>query len=498
MQRIAILYDASQAVLSTFELDEVLNRILEIARDYFQVQNGAILLLDAEKQELFVRAHFGRHEASAGVRVPLGTGLTGTAVAEKRPVYASDVRQDPRYVGSIPETRSEVALPLMLRNEVVGVLDFQSDKVDFFDPEMVDLLTLFAMQASIALQNAKLYSLEQKRAAQLEAINAIARQTTSVLETAELLDKVCSAVLEAFPVDHVAVLLLEDDRLIFRAHRGRLTQHMQLGDEVPPGQGLSGRALATKKVVLENDVAAVPGYVAGFDETRSEMCLPLISFGQTVGVLAVESSRVGAFEEADAGPLESVADICAAAIQNARNFEQVKRMAYVDGLTGIFNRRFFELRMAEELERATRYPAGMSIIMLDIDHFKKLNDEFGHLLGDEVLRQVSTLLQQQLRKVDVLCRYGGEEFAILVPATSGEKAVGVAEKLRRVVGSHDFPGVPRPVTISAGVADYPTHGKTRDELVGAADSALYAAKQAGRNCVVAAGSERASAVSDER
>jgi diguanylate cyclase (GGDEF)-like protein len=125
----------------------------------------------------------------------------------------------------------------------------------------------------------------------------------------------------------------------------------------------------------------------------------------------------------------------------------------------------------------------MAVIMVDIDQFKRLNDEFGHLLGDEVLRQVSSLFYQQLRKIDVVCRYGGEEFAILLSQTSLKHAMGVAEKLRKLVETWQFPGVPRSVTISAGTATYPDHGTTRDELVQAADSGLYAAKQAGRNCV---------------
>jgi len=140
----------------------------------------------------------------------------------------------------------------------------------------------------------------------------------------------------------------------------------------------------------------------------------------------------------------------------------------------------------EELERASRFQGRMSVIMVDIDHFKKMNDEFGHLLGDEMLRSVSTILKQQLRKMDMVCRYGGDEFAIVVPETTGESAVRVAEKLRRQVETHFFPGVPRPVTISCGVADYPGHGVTRDEVVAAADAALYQAKQLGRNKVASA------------
>jgi diguanylate cyclase (GGDEF)-like protein len=121
--------------------------------------------------------------------------------------------------------------------------------------------------------------------------------------------------------------------------------------------------------------------------------------------------------------------------------------------------------------------------MVDIDQFKSLNDEFGHLLGDEVLRQVSSIFSQQLRKIDVVCRYGGEEFAILLSQTSQPQALAVAEKLRRLVDSWQFPGVSRPVTISAGVATWPDHGSTREDLVRAADAGLYAAKQGGRNCV---------------
>jgi diguanylate cyclase (GGDEF)-like protein len=137
----------------------------------------------------------------------------------------------------------------------------------------------------------------------------------------------------------------------------------------------------------------------------------------------------------------------------------------------------------EEIERARRYKTGMAVIMADIDEFKRLNDEFGHVLGDEVLRQVCSVFHQQLRKVDVVCRYGGEEFGILLAQVNGQQALAVAEKLRKMVECWQFPGVPRTVTISAGAATFPEHGTSRDALVKAADSALYNAKQTGRNRV---------------
>ena len=160
MQKIAILYDASQAVLSTFDLDEVLQRILVIARDYFHLQNVAILLLDKDTNQLCTRSQIGGEPGFDKVTVSIGTGLIGTAAQKKRPLYVPDFTKESRYKPWGKKTRSELAIPLMVRDEVVGVLDCQSENPDHFDSETVDLLTLFSTQASMALQNARLYSLE--------------------------------------------------------------------------------------------------------------------------------------------------------------------------------------------------------------------------------------------------------------------------------------------------------------------------------------------------
>jgi len=481
MQKIAILYDASQAVLSTFDLDEVLHQILVIVHDYFHLQNVAILLLDKDNGELYVRRQVGWDEGHDKLRMPVGEGLTGSAAQQKRPIYAPDVRKDSRYVVSAKSTRSELAVPLMVRDEVVGVLDCQSEKLNHFDAETVDLLTLFSTQASMALQNARLHALERRRASQLEAINAIAQQMTAVLDLNELLSKVCVLVQRAFGVSQVSVLLKDEDELVMRANDGMLTPCISEGGHLPATEGPWGRALEHARTIVEN--ASPHSSSRLYVESASQMCIPLVSFGQALGVLVLDSNKKKFFNANDIQPLESVADICATAIQNAYYVDRVKQLAYLDGLTGIFNRRFFEMRIAEEIERARRLQSGLGVLMIDIDHFKRLNDEFGHLLGDEVLRQVSSILHQQVRKIDVVCRYGGEEFAILLSQTTPQHSLAIADKLRRIVETWQFPGVARPVTISAGAANYPEHGLTRDELVQAADAGLYAAKQAGRNRV---------------
>jgi diguanylate cyclase (GGDEF)-like protein len=496
MQRVTILYDASQAVLSTFDADEVLQRILTIAQDYFHLRTVAILLLDEETRELHVRSHIGWSAEAEKVRVALGVGLTGIAAKIKRPVYASDVSKDSRCVGAVPGTASELAIPLMVRDSVVGVLDCQSDNLDHFDKETIDLLTLFSTQASMALQNARLYSLEQKRATQLQAINSIARHATSVLELNQLLHSVCTLVQRCFPGDHACVLLREEDALILRAQYGSLTPLLEEGEVFPCEGKWWNQSLSSAEDFLGDssgietiaDLSSHEGKARLCEEAQSRISIPMISYGQPLGLMVLSSREPNFFAHTETQPLESVADIFSSAIQNANYVQRVKQLAYLDGLTGIFNRRYFETRIKEEIERARRFSTELAVVMVDVDKFKSLNDTFGHLLGDEVLRQVSSLMSRQIRKIDVVCRYGGEEFVVLLPQTGPEQALHVANKLRLAVEEWKFPGVPRTLTISGGVGVFPQHGQTPEQLVKAADAALYAAKEAGRNCMLSAGS----------
>src|ERR1700688_115187 len=256
MNKIAVLYDAGQAVLSTFDLDEVLQRILGIARDYFHLRNVAIVLVDQHSKQLYVRSQIGWDEGQDKIQLPPGQGITGAAALKKQPVYAPDVSKDPRYFCSAKSTQSELAIPLMVRDQVVGVLDCQTDRVNHFDPETIDLLTLFSNQASIALQNARLYSLERQRARQLQAINAIAQQTTAVLDLEELLNRVCQLMHEAFRVSHVSLFLREDHDLVLRAHHGTLTPRIPQGGRFPAEPWAD--VLASNNTVTETDLSSGP------------------------------------------------------------------------------------------------------------------------------------------------------------------------------------------------------------------------------------------------
>lgn len=220
---------------------------------------------------------------------------------------------------------------------------------------------------------------------------------------------------------------------------------------------------------------------------RSYIVLPLLVRERPLGILNLGSRQPRAYDEDDLAFLEAVAGQLAVAIENARLYEETQQQAITDPLTGLYNRRRFEERVAEEIQRARRYEHPLAMVMADIDRFKRYNDTHGHPQGDVVLQKLARLLQTSVRGTDLVARYGGEEFAILLPETSKAGALAVAEKIRAAVAGHPFPSEETQpggrLTISLGVATFPEDVKDPAELVHRADEALYRAKAEGRNRV---------------
>jgi diguanylate cyclase (GGDEF)-like protein len=208
-----------------------------------------------------------------------------------------------------------------------------------------------------------------------------------------------------------------------------------------------------------------------------------------LGVINFQRPVPASFSPTELELLTALTDQATMAVKNARLHAETVLLTMTDPLTGANNRRHLFARLEQELARAQRYDTPMSVLMVDIDHFKKLNDVAGHRAGDDTLRRVSDLLRGRVRKVDTVARYGGEEFMLLLPQTRKEDAFEVAEKLRRAVAEHAslaVPGLPQGhVTVSIGVACFPQDTTDQGTLVDCADSALYCSKRTGRNRVTA-------------
>ena len=232
------------------------------------------------------------------------------------------------------------------------------------------------------------------------------------------------------------------------------------------------------------------------DETRPLAVVPLLYQARSMGVLMVCSDdphRI--WQENELLLLRTVADQVAVAVNHARLFTQMQQLALTDGLTGCVNRRSFEMQLERDLRLATRMRQPVSLIMLDIDHFKRVNDTYGHDAGDAALRFLADVLRDELRGVDTAARYGGEEFAVILPQAGLDGALIVAERLRSRLETTEVPGIGH-ITGSFGLATFPLHANSRDGLVGAADRALYQAKHEGRNRICTPPSDHTE-VSDE-
>jgi diguanylate cyclase (GGDEF)-like protein len=259
-----------------------------------------------------------------------------------------------------------------------------------------------------------------------------------------------------------------------------------------PGEGILGEAFAKKKTFNLADLSAErPGASPFNGRIKSFLVTPLATDGFDIGVLFLGKYVMQPFSLSSEEFLETMAGQAAIAVENAKLYTQAQELAIHDGLTGIYNYRYFMKQLEEELRRAERYGRSVSVAMIDIDLFKHVNDSYGHQRGDDVLRGLVQTLTTNTRDTDIVARYGGEEFVVILPETDLADALDVAEKLRAAVAKASYArekGHSIKITISLGVAAYPSVAGNQEDLLRKADDALYSAKTK-RNIVVSAGAE---------
>ncbi len=263
----------------------------------------------------------------------------------------------------------------------------------------------------------------------------------------------------------------------FDRHRGEFETL-----RVPPEEGLSGWVAREKRTLHVGDLERHPSLPRGDSGIRSWLGVPIEIYDEVVGVLSVQSRERDAFSDDDRRLLEAIGAQAAVAIKNVQHYE----LATVDGLTGLYVRRYFDSRLREEMERSRRFDASFSVILLDIDDFKQLNDTYGHPFGDRVLREIAQVVKRSMRGIDIAARYGGEEFAFVLPRTRMLDAHAVAERIRQDVSDLAVAADDKTLhlTVSLGVASYPESGADDPAtLIRRADTALYRAKTAGKNRV---------------
>lgn len=426
---------------------------------------------------------------NAPVEIPVSSGITGRVASSGRPEFVASARDDPDFVSSGPGTVSMAAVPVVLGGVTTGVLTAEGTSARPLTPHTFEFLTEFAGQLSIAMRNASLFEDLHRTHDELQVLFEAAKAVSGTLDLRTVLDNLVSVTCRALDYENGSLLMVDaaSGDLVVEAAYGY--QRPVVGVRLAVGTGISGWVARTGSPLMVDDVSQDPRYAKLDDRVRSEMAVPLIAEGKVLGVFNVESTRLAAFGPRDLRLLGALASYAVVAIQNARLYEQAQRLAITDGLTELYNHRYFYEALERLIERARRDAQPLAIIMAEIDRFKHHNDTYGHKSGDEVLRTIAGLLRRGSRPSDIVARYGGDEFMVVLPGVSGAAAYETAERLRRTVETYPLlanGGIITSITMSVGVAVFPQDGATASTLVEAVDRAQYSAKRSGGNRVHAA------------
>jgi phosphoserine phosphatase RsbU/P len=322
-----LLLEVADVVNTTLDLDTTLRRVAELVRKVIDYEIFAILLLNEKTQELYFRFQVGyAPEVAERMRIKVGDGVTGMAAQRREAILVGDVSGDPRYISAVPNVRSELAVPLIIKNRLIGVIDIESPQPNHFTEEHKRLLTLIASRMAVGIENARLYTRTTRQARTLVLLNEIARELTSILNVDELLKRIAELLSRLIDYQMFSILLLDEagEKLQHRFSQ-RFQENIQLKHEIPLGRGLVGYAAQHKEAVLVPDVKKDPRYVRANPETRSELAVPLVYKNKVIGVLDLEHTRRGFFTDDHKRTVTTLAAQVAIAIENAQLYEQIAR-----------------------------------------------------------------------------------------------------------------------------------------------------------------------------
>jgi diguanylate cyclase (GGDEF)-like protein len=501
------LSQLGKSLISIQDMDNLARVFASSVYEVSRTTNVALLIYDIDKKAYTYHYSIGLdQEQIQDVQFQEEEGLFWQVINGGEPFAIRDSAGNYRFNEIIQKNRlhlldSEVWVPLMVKNMLRGVLTLgkRRDKSSYTDPELI-FISQLAAQASIAIESALLDQQKQR------ATVALGKK----MENLSVLYDVSKAMNFANDLKKTLLLILDKSRSAVKAQKGSImllnkdTSELEVkvvrgidpltekkindGEiectKIKLGEGIAGRvAQAGKHMVVDNTKNSEQFKQSKNSNVDNIVCLPLVAADECIGVMNITNKEGSEkFSDDDVSLLITLAGQAAITINNANLYQ----LAITDGMTQLFINRYFHQKLQEEIRRSQRYKRPVALIFSDIDHFKKFNDTYGHQQGDAVLITTAKIFRESIRDTDIPCRYGGEEFAIILPETGHEQALEVAERLRKNIEAYEFPalqGKPLKVTLSLGVATYPLHAENEPDLIKKADLALYACKEAGRNCV---------------
>lgn len=507
VDELSIVYEMGKALGASTNLDGALEIIISMIRKLIVYQSCVIFLLDKGNltPAKFITPY--KELLALSPLLQLEETIVNLVVQNRKPLLVPDM-QTVNEQRIFKDEKCIMCVPLIIKERIIGVIYVGTTKQATYNEDHLNILSILGNSAAIAIESALLYEDKEqsltmmksfneklsKSVRQLSALNDLSKSLGSSLKLDDMLNTIA---------EHMKQIIDYQSFLIFFVSKESSEM------ELVPKRVISPYAELFKNITIKMSEGSVLGWVISqkkplfLEDTRESRLPNVVEYERSAIIvpMVVENSVMGAFYVGAAQPhfytedsielVSTVTNQTAMAIKNAELYEQTLSMAITDGLTGLYTHRYFQERLIEACKEYERTLKSFSLVMIDTDHFKKYNDTLGHPEGDKILKEISALIKSYTRESDLVCRYGGDEFSVILKESDKENSIRTAERIREAF-QYRFHTYPVKITSSIGVANFPEDATNKIELVAAADAALYRSKDGGRNQVNFAPSLRSS------